>query len=60
MEKTQRKDAREALQVLEDFSRFSKFGESMLMSLEELNRSLGREKLSHKKHSVITSFFSKQ
>ena len=50
-------DAREALQVLEDFSLFSKFGESMLKSLKELNRSLDREELSHKKQSVITSFF---
>ena len=41
-------DAREALQVLEDFSLFSKFGESMLKSLKELNRSLNREELSHK------------
>ena len=53
-------DAREALQVLEDFNLFSKFGESMLKSLKELNRSLDREELSHKKQSVITSFFSKQ
>ena len=53
-------DAREALQVLEDFSLFSKFGESMLKSLKELNRSLDREEISHKKQSVITSFFSKQ
>ena len=53
-------DAREILQVLEDFSLFSKFGESMLKSLKELNRSLDREELSHKKQSVITSFFSKQ
>ena len=50
-------DAREILQVLEDFSLFSKFGESMLKSLKELNRSLDREELSHKKQSVITSFF---
>ena len=35
---------------------FSKFGGSMLKSLKELNR----EELSHKKQSVITSFFSKQ
>ena len=41
-------DAREALQVLEDFSLFSKFGESMLKSLKELNRSLDRDELSHK------------
>ena len=53
-------DAREALQVLEDFGLFSKFGESMLKSLNELNNSLDREELSHKKQSVITSFFSKQ
>ena len=54
-------DAREALQILEDFSLFSKFVESMLKSLKELNRSLYREELSHKKQSVITSFFfSKQ
>ena len=42
-------DAREILQVLEDFSLFSKFGESMLKSLKELNCSLDREELSHKK-----------
>ena len=36
-------DAREALQVLQDFSLFSKFGESMFKSLKELNRSLDRE-----------------
>ena len=42
-------DAREALQVCEDFSLFSKFGESMLKLLKELNRSLVREELSHKK-----------
>ena len=53
-------DAREALQVLEDFSLSSKFGESMLKLLKELNRSLDREELSHKKQRVITSFFSKQ
>ena len=40
-------DAREALQVLEDFSLFSKFGESMLKSLKELNRSLDRDELSN-------------
>ena len=50
-------DAREALQVLEDFSLFSKFGEPMVKSLKELKRSLDREELSHKKQSVITSFF---
>ena len=33
-------DAREALQVYEDFSLFSKFGESMLKSLKELNCNL--------------------
>ena len=54
------KDAREALQVLEDFSLFSKFGKSMLKSLKELNHSLDKEELSHKKQSVITSFCSKQ
>ena len=55
-------DAREALQVLEDFRLFSKFGEAMLKSLKQLNRSLDREELFHKKQSVITSvfFFSKQ
>ena len=42
-------DGREALQVLEDFSLFSKFGESMLKSLKRLNRSLDRAELSHKK-----------
>ena len=42
-------DAREALQVLEDFSIFSKFGESLLKILKELNRSVNREQLSHKK-----------
>ena len=53
-------DTSEALQVLQDFSLFSKSGQSMLKSLKELNRSLVREELSHKKQSVITSFFSKQ
>ena len=48
---------REALQVLKDFSLFSKFGESMLKLLKESNRSLDKEELSHKKQSVITSFF---
>ena len=32
----------------------------MLKSLKELNRCLDREELSHKKQSVINSFFSKQ
>ena len=50
---------REALQVLKDFSLFSKFGESMLKLLKESNRSLDKEELSHKKQSVITSFFFK-
>ena len=36
-----------------------KFGESILKSLKELNCSLDREELSHKKQSVITSFFFK-
>ena len=31
----------------------------MLKLLKELNRSLDKEELSHKKQSVITSFFSK-
>ena len=53
-------DARQALQVLEDFSIFSKFGKSMLKILKELNRSASKEQLSHKKQSVSTSFFSKQ
>ena len=35
-------DAREALQVVGDFSLFSKFGESMLKSLKELSRNLDR------------------
>ena len=39
-------DTREALQVLEDFSLFSK---PLLKSLKELNRSIDREELSHKK-----------
>ena len=50
-------DARKTLQVLEDLNIFSKFGESMLKLLKELNRSLDKEELSHKKQSVITSFF---
>ena len=52
--------AREALQFLEDFSLSLKFGESMLKSLKELNHSLDREKLSHKKKcncKSVTSFF---
>ena len=53
-------DAREALKVLEDFSLFSTFGESMLNSLKHLNISLDKEELSQKKQSVITSFFSKK
>ena len=44
-----KEDAREALQVLEDFSLFSKFGESMLKLLNELNCSLDREEISHHK-----------
>ena len=49
------------MQVLEHFSLFLKFGESRLMSLKELHRSLDREELSHKKQitSVITSVFFK-
>ena len=50
-------DASGALQILEDFSLSSKFLESMLKLLKELNRSLYREELSHKKQSVITCFF---
>ena len=50
-------DASGALQILEDFSLSSKFLESMLKPLKELNRSLYREELSHKKQSVITCFF---
>ena len=53
-------DAREALKVLEDFSLFSTFGESMLNSLKHLNISLDKEELSQKKQSVITSFFFKE
>ena len=52
-------DARETLQVLEGFCLFSIFGEPMLKSLKQLNRSLDREELSHKKQSVITRFFFK-
>ena len=44
------------MQVLEDFSLFSKFGESMLKSLKELHRSLDREELSHKKQ-ITSEFF---
>ena len=50
-------DARETLQVLQDFHLFSKFGEPMLKSLKQVNRSLDREEPSHKKQSVITIFF---
>ena len=50
-------DARETLQVLEDFCLFSKFGEPMLKSLKQLNRSFDREEFSRKKQSIITSFF---
>ena len=53
-------DARQALKVLEDFSLFSTFRESMLNSLKHLNISLDKEELSQKKQSVITSFFSKK
>ena len=53
-------DAREALKVLEDFSLFSTFGESMLNSLKHLNISLDKEELSQKKQSEITSFFLKK
>ena len=52
-------DARETLQVLEDSRLFSEFVESMLKSLKQLNRSLDREELSHKKQSVITRVFFK-
>ena len=52
-------DAREALKVLEDFSLFSTFGESMLNSLKHLNISLDKEEPSQKKQSVITSFFQR-
>ena len=52
-------DARETLQVLQDFHLFSKFGEPMLKSLKQVNRSLDREEPSHKKQSVITIFFFK-
>ena len=52
-------DARETLQVLEDSRLFSEFGEPMLKSLKQVNRSLDREELSHKKQSVITRFFFK-
>ena len=53
-------DAREALKVLEDFSLFSTFGESMLNSLKHPNISLDKEELSQKKQSIITSFFLKK
>ena len=53
-------DVRETLQVLEDSRLFSKFVEPMLKSLKQLNRSLDREELSHKKQSVITRFFFKK
>ena len=52
-------DARETLQVLEDSRLFSEFGEPMLKSLKQVNRSLDREELSHKNQSVITRFFFK-
>ena len=52
-------DARETLQVLEDSRLFSEFGEPMLKSLKQVNRSLDREELSDKKQSVITRFFFK-
>ena len=42
-------DAREILQVFEDFSFFSTFRESMLKSLKKIYRSLDREEMSHKK-----------
>ena len=55
--KPRMKDAREALKVLENFSLFSTFGETMLRSLKHLNIILDKEDLSQKKQSVITSFF---
>ena len=42
-------DAREILQIFEDFSLSSTFGESMLKSLKKINRSLDRGELSQKK-----------
>ena len=60
MNKPRKEDARETLKVLEDFSLFSTFGESMLNSLKHLNFSLDKEELSQKKQSVITRFFSKK
>ena len=51
---------REALQVLKDFSLFSKFGESILKLLKESNRSLDKEELSIKNKVLLLGFFSKQ
>ena len=50
---------RSAIAVLEDLSIFSKFGEEMMKSLKDLNRSIKRDYDFVCIQKVITDFFSK-
>ena len=46
-----------AIEILEDFSLLSNFGEAMMKSLKDLDNSVQRELLLMKKQSVISVFF---
>ena len=46
-------EARKAIQILEDFSLFSQFGEAMLKSLKEIDCNIDKDELCNKKQTVI-------
>ena len=48
------------IEILEDFSLYSKFGEAMMMSLKELNFNVEKEYVFNKKQTLISDFFLKQ
>ena len=53
-------EARKAIQTLENFSVFSKFGEATMKSLKEINYNVEKEYLSIKKQALTSDFFPKK
>ena len=53
-------EVQKAIGILEDFSIYSKFGETMMRSLKELNFNVEKEYVFNKKQTLISDFFLKQ
>ena len=49
-----------AVEILEDFSLYSKFGKAMMRSLKELNFNVEKNYVFNKKQTLISDFLLKQ